>query len=416
MGRHAKRWTYGIGSRPHTVTVEERPDRRDGPFQIRVWDTALRNGKGNWRTRSLGHRDKERAKTEAAQVHAALVKGTDSIRSDSVTLGRVLDLYKRHRTPKKSATEQKADERRTEMWGRVLGRDRDPNKIELRDWEAFGDQRSNGTIDARGKPAPEKDQRSVRERTVQADQQWLRYVLSWAAKWRENGRYLLDSNPIRGFDSVEVCNTRRPVASTDRYEVLRAFSDGILMQVAWHDEPTKVRSHLSEVLDLAYHTGRRISAICALNYSDLRLERTGTAPYGEICWPGQTDKQGKEWTAPLNREARAAINRVLADRPGIGDAPLFPNPEDASIPISRHFASKWLREAEVDAKLEPQQGSLWHAFRRSWVTRRKQHPDADVAKAGGWASVHSMRASYQHADAETTLAVVCEEAELREAQ
>ncbi len=32
-------------------------------------------------------------------------------------------------------------------------------------------------LDGRGRPVPEKKQRAVRDRTVQADQQWLRYVL-----------------------------------------------------------------------------------------------------------------------------------------------------------------------------------------------------------------------------------------------
>ena len=33
------------------------------------------------------------------------------------------------------------------------------------------------SLDGRGRPVPEKKQRAVRDRTVQADQPWLRYVL-----------------------------------------------------------------------------------------------------------------------------------------------------------------------------------------------------------------------------------------------
>lgn len=40
--------------------------------------------------------------------------------------------------------------------------------------------------------------------------------------------------------------------------------------MAW--EAHEQRSYLSELLDLAYATGRRISAICQLRYDDLRLE------------------------------------------------------------------------------------------------------------------------------------------------
>ena len=73
------------------------------------------------------------------------------------------------------------------------------------------------------------------------------------------------------------------------------------------------------------------------------------------------------------------------------------------VPMTRHLADKWLRKAEKLAGLEPQLGSLWHAYRRKWATERKHMPDVDVAAAGGWKSTHALKASYQHADAETIL-------------
>jgi hypothetical protein len=74
------------------------------------------------------------------------------------------------------------------------------------------------------------------------------------------------------------------------------------------------------------------------------------------------------------------------------------------------------RRAEELAQLEPQEGGLWHAYRRKWATERKHLPDVDVAAAGGWKTVQTMKASYQHADAETMLRVVLEGGELREAK
>lgn len=41
-------------------------------------------------------------------------------------------------------------------------------------------------------------------------------------------------------------------------------------------------------------------------------------------------------------------------------------------------------------------------------------PDADVAKAGGWASLEALNLAYQKPDADTMLRVVEHEAELRE--
>ncbi len=87
-----------------------------------------------------------------------------------------------------------------------------------------------------------------------------------------------------------------------------------------------------------------------------------------------------------------------------------------SCGLSIHLASKWLREAEKLAGLDTQKGSLWHAYRRKWVTERKHLPDVDVAAAGGWKDTESLKSAYQQADTETMLRVVLEAGELREAQ
>ncbi len=63
-----------------------------------------------------------------------------------------------------------------------------------------------------------------------------------------------------------------------------------------------------------------------------------------------------------------------------------------------------------------QSGSLWHAYRRGWVTARKHLPDVDVAAAGGWKDVSTLKKCYQQPDLETMLAVVQGGRELRERQ
>ena len=65
------------------------------------------------------------------------------------------------------------------------------------------------------------------------------------------------------------------------------------------------RSYASELLDLAVATGRRISAICALTYADLRLTRTDTAPHGAIRWPASTDKSGGKLPSRSTRSVEA---------------------------------------------------------------------------------------------------------------
>ena len=84
--------------------------------------------------------------------------------------------------------------------------------------------------------------------------------------------------------------------------------------------------------------------------------------------------------------------------------------------MSNDLVSAWLERAERLAGVPKQDGSLWHAYRRKWATERKHHPDADVAQAGGWSDLSSLKTAYQHADPHTLLKVVSEPAELREVQ
>ncbi len=137
-------------------------------------------------------------------------------------------------------------------------------------------------------------------------------------------------------------------------------------------------------------------------------------PYGSIRWPAHTDKSGMETVVPMSPSVRDAIDRIQIERPGIGAAPLFPSPEDPQKSVTRHLADKWLRKGEGVAKLSPQKGSLWHAYRRKWATERKHLSDVDVAAAGGWKTVETLKIAYQQADAETMLLVVMEATELRD--
>ena len=195
------------------------------------------------------------------------------------------------------------------------------------------------------------------------------------------GRYLLHENPVRGYEIPTERNPSRPVVSEERYQATRTVSDEVTMEMRWNGERNRQRSYLSEILDIINGTGRRIAAVCALTYADLRLAE---GPYGSVRWPADTDKMGHESTVPVPPAVRAAIDRILRERPGIGPVPLFPSPGDPTQPMTRHLADKWLRKAEKIAGLEPPMGSLWHAYRRKWGSERKHLPDVDVAAAGGW--------------------------------
>ncbi len=93
-----------------------------------------------------------------------------------------------------------------------------------------------------------------------------------------------------------------------------------------------------------------------------------------------------------------------------------PSPEDPQKSMTRHLADKWLRKGETLAELPSQRGTLWHAYRRKWATERKHLSDVDVAAAGGWKTVDTLKTAYQQADPETMLLVVMGGGELREAK
>jgi integrase len=366
--------------------------------------------------KSLEHRDKARAKSHALAQSSKLEVGDDAIRAGHATLGQVFDLYLEHRTPKKSLRAQKSDSARVTLWKRILGTSRDPHDIRLGEWEAFIEARRSGAIDARGNPVVAKDRRPVGDRTVHVDLEMLFSVFNWAKNWRpERGPYLMRENPVRGFDVPKEKNPKRPFATWDRYETIRGKTDEVMMEIRSEEKKRDARSYVSELLDLAVATGRRISAICALTYGDLRLTRTETAPHGGIHWPATTDKAGKAATVPLNALGRKAIDRILQERPALS-GPLFPSPAKPSEPVSRHLADKWLRASETLAEVEPFNGGLWHPYRRMWATARKDLPAQDVARAGGWATVRMVEEVYTQADELTTLGVVLHEAKVREAR
>jgi integrase len=301
------------------------------------------------------------------------------------------------------------------MFARAFGADRDLSKLTLGEWEQFIRQRASGAIDATGQAVPEPTRpedpprRAVRARTVEADCEWLLKVCNWATEWedRHTGRPLLATHPLRR-DRFRAAvpheqNPRRPVATQDRLEALLAKAD-------------QVHPFLGALLAIVNGTGRRISAVLQLRYADLRLGKTAGAPHGAIAWPGETDKMGRAWTAPINADVRRALDALLAARPGVGGACLFPSQTDVAKPMDRWFASKLLRRAERLAKLPKQDGSLWHAYRRKWGTERKHLPLGDVAQAGGWKTAAVLQQLYQQPDDATLYAVVSQGRELRGAK
>lgn len=391
MSKNGERWSFSCGDYGLTVLVYERTPGAILYIRIPTPQDYIR--------RSLGHRDRKRARARALEVAAKLARGVEAIAGGKARVRDVFAAYERYKHPSTPRVHTLA------MWARFLGPSRDVHRIDLAQWDDFIRGRTRGAIDASGSYVEPGDRKPVRVATVVQDLKTLRAVLSWATRWRvEGGSYLLRENPLRGYPMPKAGKPRRPVATMARYEALRAVAGELQMRVQWHGRAERTTTYLADLLDIVVGTGRRISAILQLRYENLKLNE---GPYGSIRWPGETDKMGEEWNAPLSPTVRRALDRVLRERPGIGRAFLFPRPTDLGQPCARSTADLWLACAEELAGLEPLEHGRWHPYRRMWATERKHLPAQDVAQAGGWSNIETMQKCYQHADPETLLEVVC---------
>ncbi|MGH7557177.1 MAG: tyrosine-type recombinase/integrase [Gemmatimonadota bacterium] len=428
-----KRWKYSAGRKPHTITVYER--RAGANLFIKIWEPTAVNGKGGMKRRSLGHRDRERAIEYADEQARRLRDGSAEILSGKVTLERLFRLYLTHQTPTKKAKQQLADQRRAELWLAWLGRNKDPHKISPREWREFMAARLEGRLGPRGHVREQDEGRPVNARTVEQDAKFLRAVVRWGTQEMDSeGRYLLRDNVLRGFEVPKNPNPNRPIATADQLEALLRVADDVMMEVApahpLHPEygtrtaqpkrPATVRGHFGEILELVNATGRRIGAVRSLAFSDLRLD---VEPWGAIRWPSATDKMGIETVVPINADARAVLDRVMASRPGAGSAPLFPAPGDPTKPIDAFFASKLMRRGialarkkatEEGRTFDPPRGFGYHSFRRKWATEVKDLSPTDAAALGGWKNAVTMQAVYQQPDWEGMLQVIEKRRTLRE--
>jgi integrase len=224
-------------------------------------------------------------------------------------------------------------------------------------------------------------------------------ALSIAINWAI-GEELLEVNPLatkRARDAMRIHHEQsRPVADATRYAKLKAIAD-------------QMPDDFGVLLDVAWHTGHRISAILGLRWKDVSFAKTDDAPHGTIRWYAGaiTDKKKHDHVLPMNAVVSAALEAWKKEAGVIGASPkwVFESPKEAKKPMERSVAKHWLWRAETLAKLDHEKGGGWHAFRRGWATSRKHLPLKDVAAGGGWTDTASVLECYQHSDKATTRAV-----------
>ena len=243
------RRSYGVGEWGRN-RVRVFPDPKTGLFQIEWRENGRRL------TRSLKHRDWARAKRQADEVAAGFAvhepAGKAEAEPEPLTLGTLFDIYGEEVTLTKADRTRPRDRVATTMFLRFFGRDRDPATLSQRDWDRFIRERRAGRAGISGEP--------VSNRTIEGDLTFLMAVLNWAARSRdEQGRLLLDRNPLKGLRKPREKNPTRVVLDEEEYRTLL----GVSRQVNW-------RFHVA--LALAHETGHRIGAIRQLRWSDIDSE------------------------------------------------------------------------------------------------------------------------------------------------
>ena len=364
-----RRRSYSAGERGRN-RVRVFPDSKTGLIQIE-W-----REEGRRRSRSLGHRDWDRAKRQADEVAAGRASANlaDEAQAEStpLTLKTLFDIYGDEVTPTKGERSQRHDEAAMKMFLRFFGRDRKPATLSQRDWDRFIRERRSGKVGLSGRP--------VSDRTIEQDLRFLLAVLNWAAKSRdEQGHLLLESNPLRGLKLPKEKNPTRVLLTHSEYEALLKVSVGM----DWR---------FRVALVIAHETGHRIGAIRKLRWSDVDMEG------GVIRWRAEHEKSGYEHRTPVTADALAVLEEARRENPGIGDAPLLPAPKDPSQCVSRWLARDWWKKAEALAGLEPKRHRGWHSLRRKFASDLMNQPLKVLCELGGWKTAQTVLQCYQRAD------------------
>jgi integrase len=343
----------------------------------------------------------KRAKLEATELSNRLMRGDRPV-DQATTIDMLFGLYERERLDRLSVAQQAAVRRELELWRNFLGSRFVVSRLGMKEWSQLERLRRSGEIDARGRQVPDPaNRRAVGPRAIAKSLKALRQVCRFGVSYRlPSGQYVLELNPTSGLEIPREENPRRPVADSDRFEKLLAVADRVTM---YGPDGHRVRSYLRELLVLAEGTGRRVSAVLALRWSDWK---PGVGLHGTIHWRAASDKIGRDWVTPVTAQVREALEGLRAVSPLSGDGLIFHVPADHERPVTRHAATSWLRRAEELAGLDHMPGGAWHCFRRQWASARKHLAVADVAYAGGWADTSTLLTCYQRPDPETVEEVV----------
>ena len=221
---------------------------------------------------------------------------------------------------------------------------------------------------------------------LRAEVKLLRQVMRWGER---KGYVLRDpwrDYKVGGAMAEKQYDPQRPIITTEEYHRLLTACDRFT--------PKTSREMCRTFLVLSYETGRRKGAVRQLRWSDIDEAAQ------RIRWRGGSDKNRRDrWTA-LSPEALLAATRWRRQRPGVGEALVFPSPHVSRVglPVDDETLGGWWRRLEVLAGVgrRPRQG--WHSVRRRAATDLQDAPLATVAALLGH-SPQVLASVYQQPDA-----------------
>lgn len=400
-----------LSLRGHSVRITQ---RESGGAFYRI----MLRGKKQQQWRSLQTTDPHEAKTRAeaflrafdptASIH--LVASSSEVPSESdagapvftptqtdgaaaLTLGELWNRYKEAARFRKldDYTQQDLTSRASIMLGH-FGEHRDLTSLDSDDFEEYAMMRRRGGIQykvrlrsrtGRDLGVRLRSTKPTAARSVQADLKFFRSMLLWAMRKKTgDGRRLLNEDPMEGFVIHGEVNPKRPVATHDRFE---KTLDALERLAASETDSWKRQMclMLATALVVLEGTGRRISAVLGLRWSDLHLDEEGGFADATITFRKELDKKRREKELPLLEHVarRLASYKATAHFPG-GTELVFPDREGAG-PVNSDRMRQLLEEAEHEAGLGPLDGSKFHAYRRKFATERGHLADHIVMELMG---------------------------------
>lgn len=316
-------WRYTTGRKGvNRVTVYERG--RGASIYVEWHDDLGRHRKSL--ASILGHpvTDRELAKEAAHRMAIAQERKRNNQARTALgvperhTLEQLLTRRHADLGPGWSEKYAKSRERRKAFWIEALGRDRPLDAVSPAEVERIA-------RDAQGK-------RSDRWR-----QDVLRYLVDSFIYARRKLKWITERHDLSGVDIPSAKGKSRPYTLAEARKLLPAL---------WEVHPTA-----GWIGEVAFQTGRRLSAIRKLRESDVRQEDG----YTVVSFPASTDK------ARNSGEAVVVGLRARTDwtRP------------------SQEACNDWIHRAEEAAGIEHVKGRAWHGLKRLYATLTTDLPGAD---------------------------------------